>query len=1122
MLKALCIGLVFRDEYLTVKMLRIIKLTTFFLLVTCLHVSAEGFTQRVTLSVKNATLNNVFNQIRKQTGFSFLMDEKDLKETKPVTANVKNASVEEVLDICLKNQHLSYKIIGKLIVISAPTALMPATSVSFLSSALSNITGHVLNEKGEPLSGVSVVIRGTQRGTTTNEEGAFKIDAEQGEVLEFSIISYKKVSITVGTNVNIRVVMEVEAASGEEVIVVGYGTQKRKNLTSSQASVKAADIQNIPNANLGSLLQGRASGVQITQNNGTPGAGTTVRIRGISSLRAGNDPLYVVDEVPIMGNLNDINPNDIESIDILKDAAAVAIYGARAANGVVLITTRRGKGKSKITLNTSYGIQNISKKLDVLEGPESLQLMKEMYDNTGTPRDAFFNQIDTTVNTNWSNLILHNNAPIRTIDVSANGGEGRIKYQTSLGYYSQDGIVYTSGFDRITGRLNLDVEVSKKLRFGNNLSIIHTKPQNIPDNSSTGAGVYLNAIVKNPLTPVYNAAGTGYNFVELYPGSTGNPLARIYETDRNIASNRAFGNIFAEYKILPNLSLRTSWGLDYRVGHNNSFNRSTSNLGAQTSGSFNNTEDSRWINTNTLTYSTTIAKDHEITILGVYEQQEDRNSSYSANASQFPNDKVITLNAAAKIDNASSSASGNGLASYLGRFTYSFKDKYIISGNIRRDGSSRFGLNNRWGTFPSVSAAWNVGDESFMESVKSVSSLKIRGSAGQVGNQNGLGNYSARGVYNTGADYAAAPGIQPGALPNPDLKWETTTQYNLGLDLGMLHERIAFTFDAYLKHTNDLLLDKIVPQSAGTGSVTVNLGKMENKGLEFNLTTRNLTGNFKWTTNFNIAFNQNKILELYGNSNDLVQVFAQSRVFNVNGLESLLIPGSPVGMIYGYVSDGIYSRNEDNKTGLRNQSKTGYLFQGGDVRYIDLNGDNVIGPSDRKAIGKPQPIHTGGMSNSFSYNGLSLDIFMNWSYGNQVYNATRQALTGMYTPGLNNLTEVRNRWRNQGDVTDIPRAGTGIAGNPNASPAATRFLEDGSYLRISNVMLSYRLPKSVIQKLSLDNARAFITGNNLALLTKYSGIDPDVRSFTGEGQYGIDFGAYPRARTFTVGFSLGF
>lgn len=983
------------------------------------------------------------------------------------------------------------------------------------------VTGQIINENNEPLSGVSVVIRGTQRGTSTNEKGAFSIEANVGEVLEFSRIGYKQVSIAVGANANLQVTMEVEATAGNEVIVVGYGTQKRKNLTSSQASVKAADIQNIPNANIAGLLQGRASGVQITQNNGTPGAAATVRIRGISSLRAGNDPLYVVDDVPIVGNLSDINPNDIESIDILKDAAAVAIYGARAANGVILITTKRGKGKSKITLNTSYGIQNISKKLDVLQGPEGLQLMKEMYDNSGIARDAFFTQIDTTVNTNWAGLILQNNAPIRTIDLSANGGEGKIRYQTSLGYYSQEGIVHTSGFNRITGRLNLDVEVSKKLRFGNNLSVIHTKPQNIPDNTATGAGVYLNALVKNPLTPVYNAAGTGYNFVELYPGATGNPLARLYESDRNIASNRAFGNIFAEYKVLPNLALRTSWGLDYRVGHNNTFNRSTSNLGGQTTGSFNNTEDSRWINTNTLTYNTTIAEDHEITVLGVYEQQEDRNSAYSANASQFPNDKVITLNAAAKIDNASSTEGGYGLASYIGRFTYSFKDRYILSGNIRRDGSSRFGLNNRWGTFPSVSVAWNIGDEAFMQSLANVTYLKLRGSAGQVGNQNGLGNYSARGVYNTGADYAATPGIQPGALPNPDLKWETTTQYNIGLDLGILNERIAFTFDAYSKQTNELLLDKIVPQSAGTGTVTVNLGKMENKGLEFNLTTRNLTGNFKWTTNFNIAFNRNKILELYGNSNDLVQVFAQSRVFNVNGLESLLIPGSPVGMIYGYVSDGIYSTDKDNIQGLRSQSATGYLFRGGDVRYIDLDGDKVIGPADRTAIGKPQPVHTGGISNSFIYKGLSLDIFMNWAYGNQVYNATRQSLTGMYTPGLNNLVEVRNRWRNQGDVTDIPRAATGIAGNPNAQPAATRFLEDGSYLRISNVMLSYQFPKLLIPKLHLENARVFITGNNLALFTNYSGIDPDVRSFTGEGQYGIDFGAYPRARTFTVGFTLG-
>ncbi len=983
------------------------------------------------------------------------------------------------------------------------------------------VTGRVTDEKGDGIPGVSVVVKGTTTGTATDATGNYSLTVPgENAVLTFSSIGYvlEEVPVNGRTQLNVALVPDIKALS--EVVVIGYGTEQRKTLSSSIASVKAAEIQNIPNANLGSLLQGRAAGVQVIQNNGAPGAGPSIRIRGISSLRAGNDPLYVVDEVPILGNLSDINPNDIESIDILKDASAIAIYGARAANGVVLITTKRGKGRTKVTLNTTYGIQNIAKKLEVLEAPELLPMMREMYTNSGLPLDPFFTRLDTTVNVNWTDQILRNNAPIRTVDLSVSGKEGKVGYLTSINYFGQEGIIEQSGFNRVTGRLNLDVEVSKKLKIGNNLSIAHTKPQSIPDNTNNSPGVYLNALVKNPFTPIYSASG-GYNFVEDYSGSSPNPLAALYEVDRNNQNNRIFGNVFAEYKFFPDLTFRTSWGLDYRSTRNNTFNRSTSNQNGQTTGTYNNSDERQWINTNTLTYHKKFADVHDITALVVYEQQEFTDNNSSARATQFPNDQVTTLNAAARIENASSDQAAYGLESFIGRVSYNFKEKYILTGNVRRDGSSRFGRNNRYGVFPSVSVAWNIGDESFMQNIPVINFLKLRGSAGQVGNQGGLGNYTARGLYNTGQDYAGLPGIQPGQLPNYNLQWESTTQYNVGVDLGILDERIVFTAEAYLKKTQDLLIDLTVPASAGTGGVTVNLGKMQNKGLEFNLTTRNLAGALKWTTNLNVAFNRNKILTLYGSDDDLVQVFAQSRIYNVNALESLLKPGRPVGLIYGFESQGIYARDEDNTAGLRDQSATGYLFGGGDVRYVDQNGNGIIDPEDRVPFGRPQPLHTGGITNTFAYKGLSLDIFMNWSYGNQVYNATRQALTGMNSPGRNYLTSVRNRWQQQGDITDTPKAAIGPAAAPNSTYTSTRFLEDGSYLRVSNVTLGYELPQALVERIKFQNVRAFITANNLALFTKYSGVDPDVRSFTNEGQYGIDFGAYPRARTFTLGLTLG-
>lgn len=1011
---------------------------------------------------------------------------------------------------------------GPVALLNRPTPVLPAPNVIALS-------GRVTESNGAGLPGVTVALLGTTTGTITDVEGNYKLsipDERANGTLVFSSIGYLRQEVPLQGRTTVNIVLVVDTKTLNEVVVVGYGTQERKTLTSAQTSVKPADILTVPTANLNSALQGRAAGVQIIQNGGAPGAPATVRIRGVSSLRAGNDPLYVVDGVPITGGLNDINPNDIESIDILKDAAAVAVYGARASGGVVLITTKRGTGKSRVTLTSTYGFQNISKKLEVLPAPELLQVMKEMYDNTGLRRDPFFTQIDTTVNVDWANRLLRNNAPIRTVDLSASGGEGRVRYATSINYFNQDGIVVQSGFQRVTGRLNLDVEVSKKMRFGNSLSLINTRPQNAPENGATNVGVYLNSLVKNPLTPERDPTAGGYNFVELY-GNTGNPLASLYEVDRRAVNNRIFGNVFAEYTPLAGLSLRTSWGLDASAGRNDTFNRSTSNQSRQTSGSFSNGSTFRWVNTNTVNYTRRIAEVHNINVLGVYELTEDRNQSYSAQGSQFPNDKVTTLNAAALITNAVSSQSASGLESLVGRVTYSFRDKYVLSANVRRDGSSRFGKNNRYGTFPSVSVAWNVADEPFMKAVSPINFFKLRGSAGQVGNQNGLGNYNARGLYLTGNDYGGEPGVRPGVLPNFDLKWETTSQYNVGMDVGFFNERVVLTADAYLKDTKDMLIDKTVPQSAGTGGVTVNLGRMQNKGLEFSLTTRNFTGSntpgsFKWNTNLNLALNRNKIVSLYGNPTDIVFVFATTRALNIGGLESVLLPGQPVGLIYGYEATGIYARNEDNTAGIRNQSATGYLFGGGDVIFVDQDGDKFITPSDRVAIGRPQPLHTGGINNTLSYKGFSLDVFVNWSYGNQVYNATRQSLSGMETPSRNYLTDVRNRWRTPGDVTDVARAATGIAGSPNSNNTQSRFLEDGSYLRLNNVTFAYQLPLPLVQRLRMNTIRAYVTGNNLALLTRYRGIDPDVRSFTNEGQYGIDFGAYPRVRTITFGLSLGF
>ncbi len=980
------------------------------------------------------------------------------------------------------------------------------------------VTGKITDQKtGEPLQGVNIVVKGTTTGTTSNGEGSFAITVpNENATLIVSYQGFENQEIAVNGRASITIALVAGTRVLEEVIVTGYGTESKKSLTSSIASIKPKDLENQPVARLDNMLQGRAAGVQIVQNSGAPGTnGTTIRIRGISSVRAGSDPLLIVDGIPLNGFIEDINPADVEAIDVLKDAAASAIYGARAANGVILITTKRGKGKPRTTVNISRGIQNIAREYEMLNGFEHWEVMKEMYTNTNRPFDAFFNEIrqtgDTASTTDWPGLLLQNNAPITDINVALRGGEGRVKYAASFNYFDQKGILISSGFKRMTARLNLDIEVSKRIRFGNSLSLSNTQPRAV---NTAGNGVYMNALVKNPLTQPYDSLGR-YTFFEP-AGNTGNPLANLYEERRDASNNRVFGSVFGEVTIIKDLTFRSTWGIDYRQGRNSSFTPSTANQQGRTSGGFDLSEAFQWINTNTINYTKQITPDHNLAVLAVFEQQEFTNRGFSGDASNFPGDIVSTLNGGATIVGVNSNQSSYGLQSLAGRITYSFRDKYILSGNLRRDGSSRFGKNNRYGTFPSVSVAWNISDEGFLRDVEYLSYLKLRGSAGQVGNQGGLSNFGNRGLYTTGADYVGSPGTVPGAVPNSNLKWETTTQYNAGLEMGFLNERITFIAEAYNKRTDDLLLDRQLAQSSGAGTITINLGKIENKGLEFGLNTRNLTGAFKWSTNVNVSFNRNKVLSLYGNANDQIFVFAQQRVYGVDALESTIQVGYPLGGVYGYISDGVYARSEDNKNNL---TFNGYKFAGGDVIYRDIDGDGKLTPTDRTNIGNMQPRHVGGINNSFSYKGVSLDVFMNWSYGNDIFNATRMSLITMESPSRNSSAEVRNRWRRPGDITNIPRAATGLTGGAN-SLESTLFIEDGSYLRVNNITLGYQFPNNITQRLRLNNLKVYMTGNNVFIFTKYKGIDPDVRSFNGEGQYGIDFGAYPRARIFTFGLSL--
>ncbi len=999
------------------------------------------------------------------------------------------------------------------------------------------ITGRVTSGMdNSPLPGVTVLLKGTSTGTATDADGSYRLEVpSRTGTLVFSFIGYvtEETPIDNRTRIDVALVSDVKALT--EVVVVGYGTQERRDITGAVASVKSKEIENIPVASTDALLQGRAAGVQVVQNSGTPGGGVTVRVRGTTSINAGNDPLYIVDGVPVSaGNLSsvyrgsqtnalaDINPNDIESMEVLKDASASAIYGARAANGVVLITTKRGKsGKPSFSFNYYTGLQNDikSRRPDKLNNIEFIELINEQRANalsSGVPSLYAFVIPDsgTVVNTDWLEEILRP-APISNYDLSVRGGTDKIRYSVSAGYFDQDGIITNSGFKRLSSRVNIDYDASPKFKIGNSLSLSRSISNRITLDESDRS-IMRAAIFKTVVMPVYNADGT--YFLDDASGTI-NPVAYAKEVDYKTANNRLIGNIYADYTFLPGLTFRTTWGVDFAAIKDDYFQPSIALRGGATEGEAAYTQNLTWINENLLTYSKTFAERHKFTALLGYSQQETTEEQIRSLAIGYSTDNIATLNGAATPQVSTSFNSAAGIASLFSRVNYILNDKYLIEGSIRRDGSSRFGRNKKYAFFPAVSVGWRLSGESFMQSLPFITDLKLRASVGKTGNQN-LGDFRSQGVYTVNNSYLGQGGVAPSDLPNPDLTWESTTQYNAGLDASFFNSRVNVIFDAYLKQTNDLLLDVRLPGTAGLNSSIQNVGSTENRGIELNVTSRNLTEAFTWTTNFNIGLNRNKVTKLYQEGQEIVFSRGTTSGFGNSLPLSVLRVGDPIGAFYGWHNLGIYANSGDNPNGLRNDNVNGYLFRGGDIIFQDTNGDNIIDNNDRAVIGSAQPKFFGGLTNVFGYKGFELSVLAQYSYGNDIYNASRAFIESM-TQFSGASKNVLRRWRQEGDVTDIPRADHNDPGNNRRS--SERWLEDGSYLRFKTVTLSYNFPALWVQKIKLQSLRLYVTGQNLYTFTNYSGFDPEASAFNSRAtDLGIDYGTYPQSRTFLVGVNIGF
>ena len=982
------------------------------------------------------------------------------------------------------------------------------------------ITGTVTADAtGEPIPGVNVVIEGTQQGAATSAQGEYTISGVEAGTytLVASFVGYGEeseegVEVRAEETTTVDFVMQQELAGLDELVVVGYGEQQRRDLTGSVSQVTAEDLEDLPATRVDQALQGRASGVQVTQSSGAPGGDVTVRIRGTNSINAGSDPLFVIDGFPGVGDLNSINPNNIESIQVLKGPSATAIYGARGAGGVVLITTKQGRaGESRVDFNASYGLQNASKTLPLLNAEQYARLVNEARANIGQ-EPAYENPASLGEGTDWQDQVLQA-APRQEYQLSFSGGSEDVQYFISGSYLDEGGILIGSDFDRGALRINLNSDLSEKLTVGNQLTLSRT------GTNLVGGGERLrNALIFNPLLPVREEDGT-YTRFRVPQISLDNPVAQAVEPQVEITTYQGLGNLFAEYSIIDGLDLRISVGGNYNYNEDQQYTPTTLLEGLESGGEANvsTTKNVQWVSENTLTFDRMLGERHDFEFLGGYTLQKERIESVTTGSREFVNNQLGYRNlSGGSIQLIPQSGTiESTLSSFLFRTNYVLDDKYLFTATARYDGSSRFGAGNRYGFFPSGSVAWRLSEEPFLESADFLTDLKVRTSYGITGNQN-IGAYAARAALSTqsavfGRNQGLQVGIGPARVANEDLKWETTAQLDVGIDATFLDGNLSITGDYYRKVTNDLLLAVSLPVQTGFSSTLRNVGSVRNSGFEFSLSSQNTTGAFSWSTSFNFSTLSNEVVELGADESFFANVNVAD-FSSVNQNTILVREGEPLGSFYGYVSDGLFRSEEEIVNSAQPQAHLG------EERFRDLNGDGQITADDKRIIGSGQPSAYGGITNTFSYGGVQLSVFLSGSYGSDIFNSTRVELESV-SGATNNLATVLDRWSPDNPDGTLPRAlATGYP-----LRASTRYIEDGSYLRIQNVSLSYNIPQGWAETLQFRTARVYLTGTNLYTFTGYSGYDPEINFAGGSNTaFSVDYNPYPRARTFTMGVNLGF
>lgn len=1126
------------------KLLKIMKLTSFLLLVACLSVKAGGFSQdvKVTLSLNSVKLTTFFKVVERETDIRFAYCNDIIPDGRIVTVNAKKMPLYQVMNEVMASTQLKYRfdeVSGIFIISEKVNPLSPDLKPALLRT----IHGTVIDEKGEALSGVSVQVKGTSRATTTTTEGKFSIEVEDNaKTLVFSSVGMVTKEVAIDDKAPMRVTLSLSTRALDEIVVVGYGTQKRTLVTGAVASVNGKTLNELPAVSVSQALQGRVSGVTVT-NNGSPGASPIVRIRGISSISYASDPLYVVDGFPT-GDLEAIDTKDIESVDVLKDASAAAIYGSRATNGVIMITTKKGRrdGQLRVSYDASYGTQQVTQRLDLLN-TEQFKQYAVAYRGSQVPRllpplvdeqiYAGANQTYGQTNTDWQDAYFRR-GEMTGHNINLSGGNGISRFYASAGYFDQKGTAPSVGYKRYNFRINSEHIISKVFTFGENLYVGYGNRSY--DNNETGSRTNLvNVIRMMPHMPVYDPTSMGgYRGVDATKDG-GDPTNPIEDSElKNPGSKKTakvLGTAYLDINFTKWLKFRSTFGVDYANTLDYRFSPIFNDNGAiagssATLATITNNRISSLVllYTQQLTFDKTFGN-HHVNAIAVYEQQGQNTKQENGSGNQASNE-LKTLNNATNVS-VQTLVGENTLISYLGRLNYDYKGKYILSAAIRRDGLSVWAPGKKWATFPSASAGWRIDQEDFMQSQSFISELKLRGGYGLTGlNGTVLGNTpwlvtvnanSAYYPFNNAINGGPASSIQ--RLGNQDLEWETTKQANVGLDMGILSNKFTLSLEYYQRKTDNLILSVPLPPSMGfiTSNVSQNVGGMKNSGFEAQLGYNDRQGAFTWFASANASFVTNSVTRLAeGVTNIEAGGDADFGSYNITNTAV----GQPIQSFYGWVVEGIFQNAQEVSSHATQTASTA----AGDLKFKDVNKDGVIDGNDRQFLGSFIPKVTYGLNLGANYKNFDFSAFFQGVQGNKIFNATRVITEGMVR-FFNAGTQVLNAWTPNNTTTNIPRA---ISSDPNQNARpSTRFLEDGSYLRLKNIMLGYTIPTTSLQSLTkgtIKSFRIYVSAQNILTFTKYSGYDPEVGNRTPNSSLtnGIDFAVYPQPKAFQVGLQATF